>query len=95
MSPGPPGPSLDELAGFEHTVRLASIDPSTNRHRSYALAWQPTLWGEVTRVRTWGRLHRPGRSQATVDADRTGAQADIRRRLRRRLRHGYRVVECR
>ena len=95
MSPDPLGPSLDELAGFEHTVRLASIDPSTNRHRSYALAWQPTLWGEVTLVRTWGRLHRPGRSRATVDADRASARADIRRLLRRRLRHDYRVVECR
>ena len=89
------GQSLDELARFGHAVRLTSVDPTTNRARFYVLAWRPTLWGGVALVRTWGRLGRPGRSRATVYADRQGAEADIRRLLRRRLRHGYRVVECR
>ena len=95
MSPDQAERSLDGLTGFEHTVRLASIDPIDNRHHSAALTRQPTRWGEVALLRTWGRLHRPGRSRATVYADRASARADIRCLLRRRLRHGYRVVERR
>ena len=95
MSASRPAALLDELAAFEHTVRLACVDPATNRYRAYALTWRRGLWGEVTLVRTWGRLDRPGRSQATVYADRHGARTDVRRLLRRRLRHGYEVVECR
>ena len=95
MSAGHPGPPLDELARFEHTVRLVCVDPAANRYRAYALTWRRGLWDEVALVRTWGRLDRPGRSRATVYADRTSAQADIRRLLQRRLRHGYEVVECR
>ena len=86
---------LDELAAFEHAVRLVCVDPATNRYRAYALTWQRWLWGEVALVRTWGRLDRPGRSRATVYADRQGARADIRRLLQRRLRHGYQIVACR
>ena len=90
-----PAPPLDGLVGFEHTLRLASVDATSNRRRVYGLAWRPTLRGETTPVRTWGRRDRPGRSRATVYPDRHGARADIRRLLRRRLRHGYEVVECR
>ena len=94
MRAAPSRSLLDELAGFEQAVRLTSVDPATNRARVYALAWQPGLWGGVALVRTWGRLHRPGRSLATFYADRPSAQADVRRLLQRRLQHGYRVVEC-
>ena len=90
-----PAPPLDDLVGFEHTLRLTSVDATSNRHRVYVLAWRPTLWGETTLVRTWGRRDRPGRSRTTVYADRDSARAEIRRLLRRRLRHGYGVVECR
>ena len=95
MSTGRHESLLDDLVAFEHAVRLTSVDPASNRDRVYMLAWQPTLWGGLALVRTWGRRDRPGRSRATVYADRESAQADIRRLLRRRLRHGYEVLERR
>jgi predicted DNA-binding WGR domain protein len=83
---------IEAWLGFVQTLRLVSVDPSRNRARVYVLTWQPTLWGEVALVRTWGRLEHPGRSQMTIYPDRDHAQADIRRLLRRRLQHGYTVV---
>ena len=43
-------------------------------------------------VQTWGRLGCPSRSRTTCFASRPMAQETIVRLLRRRLRHGYRVV---
>lgn len=69
--PWPPPPA--ELPPFRSFIRLESIDPSRNRARFYALAWQPTLWGEEALRCTWGRLGTLGRSHVTVYADETQA----------------------
>ena len=79
-------------AAFRQRVVLASVDPARNRARGYVLTWQPGLWGGGALVRTWGRLGRPGRSLTVVYDDREAAQATIVALLRRRVRHGYRVV---
>ena len=86
---------LDAWLGFVQTLRLVSLDPARNRARVYILIWQPTLWGEVALVRSWGRLDHPGHSQITIYPDRDQAQPDLRRLVRRRLQHGYEVVVCR
>ena len=88
----PTFPELGEVAAFHAVVRLSSVDPMTNRFRFYVLSVRPTLWGDVALVQSWGRLGSPGRSRMTNYATRAEAQAMIERLLRRRLRHGYRVV---
>ena len=80
------------VAAFRSHVRLTSVDPAANRFRSYALSWRPTLWGDFALVQTWGRLGSPARSRTAFFASRPMAQEAIVRLLRRRLRHGYRVV---
>ncbi len=79
-------------AAFRSHVRLTSVDPEANRFRAYTLSWRPTLWGDFALVQTWGRLGSPSRSRTTFFASRPMAQEAIVRLLRRRLRHGYRVV---
>ena len=81
------------LAGFNAYVRFENVDPAENRHRFYDLTWQPTLFGEGALVRTWGRQGQPGTSRATFYPDRDCAQAEVRQVLRRRLAHGYRVID--
>ena len=83
----------EQLAGFQAYVRLASVDPSENRRRFYDLSWQPTLFREVALVRTWGRQGQPGTTRATFYPDRDAAAAEIRQVLRRRLAHGYTVLD--
>ena len=46
----------------------------------------------IALVQTWGRLGSPSRTRTTFFASRPMAQEAIARLLRRRLRHGYRVV---
>jgi predicted DNA-binding WGR domain protein len=87
--------NVERLATFRHELRLVSVDPATNRRRFYALRWQPSLFGEPALLRTWGRLGTVGRSRASAYPDAASAQAAIVALLRRRLRHGYRVVDWR
>ena len=84
---------VETLAVFQTYVRFASTDPATNRLRFYDLRWQPTLFGEGALVRVWGRQGQPGTIRATVYPDRDRAQRDIRSLVRRRLSHGYQVLE--
>ena len=88
----PARPALGAVLGFDQFVRLLSLDPARNRYRFYCLTWQPCLWGGGALVRAWGRLGTPGRSLTAFYPDRASAEAAIGRLLRRRLRHGYRVV---
>ena len=83
---------IGAVAAFRSHVRLTSVDPAANRFRAYSLSWRPTLWDDFALVQTWGRLGSPARSHTTFFASRPMAQEAIVRLLRRRLRHGYRVV---
>ena len=99
--PAIPRPSLSTLTGemtetlttFSAYIRFESSDPAENRHRFYDLTWQPTRFGEGALVRTWGRQGQPGTSRATFYPDRACAAAEVRQLVRRRLQHGYRVIE--
>ena len=81
------------LAGFQVYVRFENVDPAENRHRFYDLTWQPTLFGDGALVRTWGRQGQPGTSRASFYPDRSCAEVEIRQVVRRRLAHGYHVID--
>ncbi|MGE0545001.1 MAG: WGR domain-containing protein [Dehalococcoidia bacterium] len=84
---------VETLAGFQAYVRFASIDPAQNRLRFYDPRWQPTLFGEGALVRVWGRQGQPGTIRATVYPGRSQAQQAIHRVVRRRLQHGYQLLD--
>jgi predicted DNA-binding WGR domain protein len=84
---------VETRAGFQAYLHFASTDPAQNRRRFYDLRWQPTLFGEGALVRVWGRQGQPGTVRATVYPDRDQAQAAIRQLVRRRLAHGYHVLD--
>ncbi len=83
----------EALAGFTAYVRFEHVDPTENRYRFYDLSWQPTLFGDGALVRTWGRQGQPGTTRATFYPDRACAAAEVRQVVRRRLQHGYRVID--
>ena len=84
---------METLAGFHAYIRFESVDPAENRRRFYDLTWQPTLFGEGALVRSWGRQGQPGTTRATFYPDRACAAAEVRQVVRRRLAHGYRVLD--
>ena len=68
---------------------LYRIDPSVNMARFYALTVQPTLFGEWTLIREWGRIGR--RPQSLLNTYETlAAAAEARERLiANKQRRGY------
>jgi predicted DNA-binding WGR domain protein len=87
--------AAETIARFHAYARLISVDPERNRFRYYSLTWQPGLWGGGALVRCWGRIGMKGRSQETPYRDRSSAQGDVDQLVKRRLRHGYQVVDSR
>jgi len=79
-------------AHFRAHVRLRSVDPTRDRDRSYTLTWQPALLGGDALVRCWGRTSGAAHTRSDYYPDRADAQAHVEAILRRRLRHGYRVI---
>ena len=73
---------------------LHKVAPDENQARYYALTWQPALTGGWIVERAWGRLSSRSRQYKTDSAaDVNDAMAVVRSHLRRRLRHGYKVIE--
>jgi predicted DNA-binding WGR domain protein len=50
-----------QLDMFPETLHLRCIDPAKNKRRFYTMAVEPTLFGEWTLRREWGRIGRGGR----------------------------------
>jgi predicted DNA-binding WGR domain protein len=67
------------------------VDPALNESRYYYLAWQPTLLGPAV-VRMWGRRGGQQQVRATPFDTLPDAWPEIRRHIRARLRHDYRIV---
>ena len=78
---------------FTSSVHLVSIDPATNRRRFWRLQWHPTLWEGRVLLCVWGRIGTLGRVRVLGQADIPQEDARVDQLLRRRLRHGYQVVD--
>lgn len=78
---------------FSHVI-LFKDDWPKNQHRFYCLSWQETLFGEGALLRAWGRRGTAmRREKAKLYASPEEAWPQVRRLIRRRLQHGYRLVE--
>ena len=68
-------------------LRLTRSDPELNMARFYAIAIEPTLFGDVALVRTWGRIGTRGRTMfetcISVDDAMMSAERIIRAKARR------------
>jgi predicted DNA-binding WGR domain protein len=93
MPAGAATPDAAVVPPFIRELRLVSVDDSRNRARFYVLQWQPTLWGGVALVRLWGRIGSTGRAQVLCYTDTPVVNKTVERVVRRRLRHGYQVVD--
>ena len=69
------------------------VDRAKNQNRVYVLLWQENLFGEWELVRIWGRAGTNMRRMKTTPyPDLDAALPEIRRIVRKRLRHGYRAM---
>jgi predicted DNA-binding WGR domain protein len=80
------------LPGFTHLL-FERINPTKNEARFYYIAWEPTLFDAGAVVRIYGRKGGRRRVMAPVPyPSLEAAWPFIRSIIRRRLRHGYRLV---
>jgi predicted DNA-binding WGR domain protein len=70
-------------------VVLTRRDPPKNLHRFYVVNLGPSLFGEWTLWREWGRIGSPGTVRTTSYERQQDAHEAEQRIIRRRLSHGY------
>jgi len=70
-------------------VTLFRIDPAKHMSRFYRFDIQPTLFGQWSFVREWGRIGSPGRVRIVVFATLADAQAALDRLRKAKEQRGY------
>lgn len=69
---------------------LHRIDPEARMARFYCIDVVPTLFGDVSVLRTWGRIGTQGRTSIETCATADEAEMAAGRTLRQKMRRGYR-----
>jgi predicted DNA-binding WGR domain protein len=73
-----------------YQLYIERIEPEKNMARFYVLAVQPTLFGEVSLVRCWGRIGARGQQKVHLFDDEKQAIDLFLELLRKRQKRGYR-----
>ena len=68
---------------------LKRVEPARNMARFYTLSIEPTLFGDVSLVRRWGRLGTSGKQIVELHCDRNAALHAFDRLIRIKRRRGY------
>jgi predicted DNA-binding WGR domain protein len=70
---------------------LEPCDPSQDVSRFYVLRIEPSLFGDPTLVREWGRIGQRGRQRIEIHQTEAKAAEALESWLRRKQRSGYQV----
>lgn len=70
-------------------VHLINVDPEINMARFYGIELQPTLFGEVCVLRTWGRIGTNGQAMRVTYDDEAQASEALHNLEKEKLRRGY------
>ncbi len=73
-------------------AHLHRIDPDANMARFYCIDVAATLFGDVSVLRTWGRIGTHGRTSIETCSSFDEAQRAACRTLRQKMRRGYRAA---
>ena len=75
-------------------VNLIHVDPERKMSRFYGIEVQPTLFGEVSVLRNWGRIGTKGRGMMVTYDDEDQATAALQKLNDQKRRRGYIEVEA-
>ncbi|WP_170481405.1 WGR domain-containing protein [Ruegeria arenilitoris] len=70
-------------------IHLIHVDPDVNMARFYGIELQPTLFGEVCVLRTWGRIGTNGQVMMETYDDETQAKEALQKLDRSKRLRGY------
>lgn len=74
-------------------AHLHRINPEANMARFYSINVAPTLFGECSVLRCWGRIGTRGRTSVETWPTAGEAEAAADRTLRQKSRRGYRPID--
>jgi predicted DNA-binding WGR domain protein len=74
----------------DSSILLYRIDESRNMRRFYVMATMPTLFGETSLLRNWGRIGKQGQMRIETFATSADAGEALDRLARKKGRRGYR-----
>lgn len=74
-----------------NAVVLERHDPARNMARFYVLRIEPSLFGDPTLIREWGRLGQRGRQRIDIHETEERAAQALESWLHRKQRRGYRM----
>ena len=72
------------------SIHLTRVEPDQNMARFYEMSVQPTLFGEATVFRNWGRIGTRGQSMMVTYPGANEADAAVTKLERQKQRRGYR-----
>ena len=70
-------------------VCLRKVDATRNMARFYHVDLAPNLFGEISVLRSWGRIGTQGRAMIETCSSAETARATAARLIRAKLRRGY------
>ncbi|MDE3028555.1 MAG: WGR domain-containing protein [Paracoccaceae bacterium] len=70
-------------------IHLQRVNPALNMARFYRLSVQPTLFGETSLMRCWGRIGTRGQGMMETFTDPGAAAAALTRLAAQKRRRGY------
>lgn len=73
-------------------VHLIHVNPERNMARFYGIEVQPTLFGEVSVLRSWGRIGTKGRGMMVTFEDSAHATEALLKLEKQKLGRGYVAV---
>jgi predicted DNA-binding WGR domain protein len=84
--------AIETISSRLQMLVLDRSDPQRNMARFYVLAVEPTLFGDATLVREWGRWGSRGRRRLDLYGDLDEASEALEDWLLRKTKRGYRIV---
>ena len=78
------------VSGEKKPICLRRMDPARNMARFYSLTLQPTLFGETSLIRAWGRIGTRGREKIATFDESADADLALLRLARTKHNRGYR-----
>ncbi len=81
-----------QLELFPTAVRLTKVVPERNQRRFYLMLATPTLLGDWSLIREWGRIGAPGRVKVEVHRGAGEAVTALAKLQQRKERRGYQAL---
>ncbi|MBA8903891.1 WGR domain-containing protein [Phyllobacterium sp. P30BS-XVII] len=77
------------MSDSPQSFHVTRCDPDRNMARYYSLIMQPTLFGEISLVRNWGRIGTRGQQKVDTFSNSSALQKSFEKLTQQKCHKGY------